>query len=107
MAKICILASDNKQSPYKEGYKKLLAKAGVKPQSQIRPVGVPPCTKRILQVLDETKVITRKMLRDQLKDEGYNITTIRSALKRLDISSRIVLQGSSCSPSQSIQKKCE
>lgn len=93
LAKICILEKLNDAIPYKEGYEYLLSKASnSKPQSKIaqnRPQGYPPCTKYILQVLDEYDSITRKELRGKLTKEiaddggGYKLETIRRALFQL------------------------
>lgn len=106
-AKICISATSNNCPKYIEGYKILCEQAGPKPPSQIslsRPKGYPPCTKRILQILDQTTTITRKELRGIIINDGYEPVTFRNAMKRLERKSRIILQGSSCSGNQLVSK---
>lgn len=80
--------------------------AGPKPQSQIasrRPAGYPPCTQRILQVLETNSSITRKELRNLLITDGYYTDTILNALNQLKKQSKIVLHGSPNSPKQLIE----
>lgn len=105
-AKICIPASLNAgQPPYKEGYNILSDLAGKKPASQIslsRPEGAPPCTKRIIQVVENEKSITRRNLRETLISEGYASQTIRNALNRMIKAKRLQAKGSPYSPNQEI-----
>ncbi len=82
-AKVCIPRSENKSSPYKEGYKELKKKAGEKPKNSVRPPGTPPCTRRILHLLDGKPLITRGELRNLLCQEGYQVTTVRNAINAL------------------------
>lgn len=97
-AKICIVENLNKEMPYIEGYQYLLSQVLSKPKSKIaqnRPQGYPPCTKYILQVLDEYGSLTRKELREKLtkdfgnKEKGYALGTIRRALFELVKSERV------------------
>ena len=104
-AKVCIRASDNKSERYQDGYKLLVNQAGTKPSSSTRPSGAQPCTKRILSLLDEVGEITRSELREKLMDEGYNDTTIRNAIKRLENQWKIKMDGPSQSPRQKISKQ--
>lgn len=103
--KICICASDNKEEPYLSTYKELCDKAGTKPLSKIalnRPKGEPPCTKKICALLNQQEYMLRKNLRSELIDTGYPITTIRSAIKRLERNNKITIEESPNSDNQKI-----
>lgn len=100
--KICIPAKYNKG----EAYKILLEEAGDKPRSRIsieRPKGYPPCSRRILEILDDSP-LTRKQLRAILLEDGYQKETIRNAINRLGKNLKLSFSGSSNSPKQIIQK---
>ena len=90
-AKICIPKKSNKA--HKLAYEKLCSRVqNVKPMSEIRknrPEGYPPCTKKILQVLELENEITKKELKEKIGENqslgkiGYKIHTISRALRRL------------------------
>lgn len=104
--KICIPKKENESGEYKEGYKILIENAGPKPQSIIslgRPRGYPPCTKQILQIL-ENGPVSRIKLRTILSEMGYQATTIRNAINHLGKCGKIFFRGSSNSPNQIIEK---
>lgn len=85
-------------------YQKLCLEAGEKPKViSNRPNGMPPCTKRILNVLSD-EINTRGTLRDVLTTDGYQIITIRNALKSLIKQEKITCTGSPYSPKQIIKK---
>ena len=90
-AKVCIRAIDNKDPSYKKGYNYLMKCAGTKPYSNYNAAGLPPCTKRILLILDEKEEITRLELREKLQNEGYNNDLVCGAIKRLEKSQRITI----------------
>lgn len=91
-AKICICKSHN-AAEHAEGYAYLEKLAGVKPKSLrspislTRPKGAPPCTKKILSVLQDTSLcngtMSRKELRTIIKEAGYLSQTFRSAIYAL------------------------
>ena len=92
---ICICTSTNTKEPYLSVYKTLCKCAGAKPMSQIaanRPKCAPPCTKKICELLSEQEYMPRKDLRYELLQIGYAITTIRSALRRLERNQKITIE---------------
>lgn len=92
-----LIKTQKPKSPYYLGYKKLCEMAGPKPQSRIsqdRPKGEPPCTKKILLLLRSQNKKTRYALRKELLDIGYQSTTIRNAIKRLEFQEKIICDGS-------------
>ena len=94
----------SKKDPTYPAYKKLCEAAGEKPKFQSsHPCGMPPCTKRILALLSE-EINTRGKLREILKSEGYQVTTIRNALRSLISQRKIICDGSPYSPKQIIKK---
>lgn len=106
VAKICIPGTNSKNPDHKEGYKILSKRAGEKPKSnRSKPSGLPPCSKRILQILDQVESITRKELRNQLIEEGYHGNTIRNIINYLKRGNRIITHGFGTSPNQIIQRK--
>ena len=106
-AKICIEERYNKDERYCAGYNELKKKAGEKPGSMIsenRPEGQPPCTKKILMLLGEGKMM-RFEVRERLLEFGYKPQTIRGAIKSLHEKEMIELEGSSRSRYQAIRIK--
>ena len=69
-----------------------------------RPEDAPPCTKRILQILDAKGDMYRKELREILTIEGYQTSTMRRAVKDLSKQGKITLCGSSWSAKQTISR---
>lgn len=105
--KICIPKSKNRDERHKKGYEYLFKQAGDKPKSKVmrnRPEDAPPCTKRILQILDAKGDMYRKELRETLTMEGYQMSTIRRAVKDLSKQEKIALRGSSWSAKQTISR---
>lgn len=103
-AKVCIHkpASDGK---YYEGYKTLKAQAGKKPESKVsanRPAGMPPCTRKILEIL-RCGERERGGLREDLLQLGYKPITIAAAIRRLNYKRKIVTEGSPNSFKQKIR----
>lgn len=91
-------------SNYYKGYKYLLENADPKPQSDIskqRPVGQPPCTKKILSLLNDGPK-THGCVRSALLDIGYQETTIRGAIYRLKVQEKIICEGPPQSKNQLI-----
>lgn len=76
--KVVILGTENP-----EHYAEIIKDLGERPKNYIRPEGQPPCSKKIIQIVNEKKSIKRTELRQQLSDIGYQDTTIRNAIKRL------------------------
>ena len=113
-AKICIPFSLNNKKEYQEGYLYLVEHAeNEKPQSKIsinRPIGWKPCTKYILDMLEEHGEMTRKELREMIRSdyysgkEGYELNTIRQALKRLQRTNRVVISSNTDYDKQIITK---
>lgn len=105
-AKVCILKGLNIRNGHQKGYEKCFNRAGKRPPSNIsqtRPEGKPPCTKRILEVLNqETACISRKDLREKIRADGYSDITFRSAMNTLIKQRRAAAQGDSRSPGQKI-----
>ena len=88
-AKVMIPKSLNDNSPYNEGYKYLLKRAGKKPSShRNRLTGKTPCTERILQLLEDGDK-TREEIRSVLLQENYTAERIRGALNRMNKDGRI------------------
>jgi len=103
-AKVLICKPKNKKSEYWEGYQYALDQAGPKPPSQYsidKQHGRGYCTTAIIQFLQDGPK-TRGELRELLIRKGYTIPRIRQALKRLTLSNRISLSGSSYSKNQLI-----
>lgn len=114
-AKICVPSSLNKAEDYQEGYNYLLKNViNEKPGSIItkhRPTGGKPCTKKILEILSqrENGKILRKELREILSgkhsgQKGYELQTIRQALKTLEKTNRITISKNSSPDKQIITK---
>ena len=98
VAKVCIPESVNLQEKYRDAYQLLLNLAPAKPESIIserRPVGYPPCTKMILQILRENKTMHRGDLRQNLLAVGYHHSTIRNAISYLEKTNRIRVERNS------------
>lgn len=96
-AKVCIPESINLQEKYRDAYQSLLNLAPAKPESMIskrRPVGYPPCTKMMIQILRENKAMRRGDLRQHLLDVGYHCSTIRNAISHLEKTNRICVERS-------------
>ena len=72
---------------------KLIERYGEQPKNYTRPEGQPPCSKKIIQIVNEKKSIKRTELRQQLLDIGYQDTTIRNAIKRLSKNKKISVVG--------------
>lgn len=113
-AKICIPFSLNSAEEYQEGYQYLVENAlNEKPKSIIsknRPKGWKPCTKHILDVLEQYGEMTRKELREMIRSDyysdkkGYELSTIRQALKNLQKTNRIVISSDTNYDKQIISK---
>lgn len=91
-AKIMIPASLNKGEPYREGYRQLVERCVPKPAYHARPVGLKPCTKRIIEVLKEKGPASRGELRRILLFERYSKGLIARALNHMGKDGRIVFQ---------------
>lgn len=113
-AKVCISYSLNREKKYQEGYQYLMEHASnQKPESKIscnRPDGWGPCTKHILYILEKQGDITRRELREMIGCDdstgkvGYQLFTIRQALKRLEKRNRIKISKNSNYNKQIISK---
>ncbi|MGL5436947.1 MAG: hypothetical protein ACRDBO_16485 [Lachnospiraceae bacterium] len=104
-AKICIQQGANSNPKYQKGYNTLCSLAGEKPQSiisQNRPKNQPPCTYKILNLL-ENGTYTRSEIRAELLELGYKSGTILGAIRSLHRQNKILLCGSSNSPKQEIK----
>lgn len=103
-AKVYIPVKANQEEPYRTGYERLKKLAGPKPLWMVRSQKQKPCTRRLLEVLQEHGgECSRLDLRNQLTREGYDIATIRNALKRMSKDGRIELLGSPYQGSQIIK----
>lgn len=98
-AKIMIPKSLNRRGENKNAYRLLVEKTGRKPAC--REDGQIPCRKRIMEIVNNEKEITRKRLRDILISEKYDVKLIRGALNSMKKGGRINMVGN-VSPNQII-----
>lgn len=92
-----------RDDPTYAAYKELCEAAGPKPKIiSTCPQGKPPCTKRILYYLNDG-VETRGKLRELLYKDGYQVQTIRNALRSLIRQNKIITCGSAYSKTQIIK----
>ncbi len=101
---LVLIQKQTRKDPYYKGYKALLDMAPPKPPSpisQLRPEGAPPCTKKILFLLNDGPK-TRGDIRSELLDIGYQGTTIRGAIYRLKAQQKIICEGPPQSKNQLI-----
>lgn len=112
--KIVIPARSNNKEPFKEGYKILKDKAGPKPPARLP--GQIPCTKRILEILSETKgkgisfrnlkmKLDNEQYRGKEKEEEYkdHCHIVSIALSALRKTNRVITEGPSNSPDKVIK----
>lgn len=97
--KILILEKENKDI-----YPKLLDIVGERPTTNLRAEGQPPCTKKILLILNERGPLKRKDISQELLDLGYFQKTICGALNRLKKDNKIEAPGYA-GPNQVIKLK--
>lgn len=90
-ANVSVLKCNN-TGKYLAGYNYLSKLVGAGKSIIIsRPKGEPPCTKKMLEILNETP-LTRGEVRKLLLKMGYEAITITHAIKRLNITGRITIQ---------------
>lgn len=95
-ARICICKSHN-TGRRSDAYRRLVEMVTkAKPKSQIsqnRPKGQPPCSVKIRELLTTHASLSRKELRAELKEIGYQTNTIRGAIKRMRLNGEIIVEG--------------
>lgn len=107
--KICVTATGNKDNPkYQAAYYALAEKADERSKCGIAancPEGAPAGTKRIREIMNVRKELTRRELRNILLEEGYGSETIRKSIKNLYYQGILEVQGSWQSSAQIIRIK--